>query len=59
MIHHQRVRIWSSSGAPVDPGITNGLQVVPKMSSSGPQLVVTEPLLAFLIWSQEVLNWSC
>ena len=58
VIHHQRVRIWSSSGAPVDPGITNVLQVVPKKSSSGPQLVVTEPLLAFLIWSQLVHNWS-
>ena len=32
--------------------------VVPKKSSSGPQLVVNEPLLAFLIWSQVVHNWS-
>ena len=37
------------------PGITNGLEVVPKKSSS----VVTEPLLRFLIWSQLVHNWSC
>ena len=46
VIHHQRVRIWSTSGALVVPGITNGCpQKVLKWT------VVTESLLAFLIWS--------
>ena len=56
VINHHKVRIWSSSGALWTQG---SQMVVPKKSSSGPQLVVTEPLLAFLIWSQVVLNWSC
>ena len=61
---HEGVTKWSITtgseyGPQVVPFWSQGSQmVVPKKSSSGPQLVVTEPLLAFLIWSQVVHNWS-